>query len=256
MLILCKGKMAKMPYHVPYENHALYSLEELCYYIFHNIYYITEEFFSDALIRWMREEIGEESLAVKCTEMLGENRTSLKDLVITVLCSSDYCKKEEVLEAVEVLDRMERLPFYMKKKIKADCFLKAGRYAKAAVEYRKLIQGSLAVNFTAAEYGNILHNLGIAHFYSASFRESARDFKEAYAANRDIKSLEHYFFVLLIQDKQEEFENEASVMGVPSDEIGLVRDKIERVRRETENLQLEDNFVGNCKEKLRKAFAL
>lgn len=256
MFILCTGKLAQEPYQVPYDRVELYSLEELCYYIHDNIYYITEEFFSKELIQWLQEAIGADVLARKCSDILQEEVISLKDLVITVLCSSDYYKKEEVLETVEVLNHMEKLPFYMKKKIKADQYLKCGRYAKAAVEYRKLLQGSLAVNFTTVEYGNILHNMGIAHFYSASFHESARDFKEAYAANRDSKSLEHYLFVLLIQEKKEDFESEALALGVSVEEVKQLENKFERMRNEMKNLQIEDDFIEDCKEKLRKAFAL
>ena len=38
MLILCDGRLAEKPYKMPVTRQNIYSLEELCYYIYHNIY--------------------------------------------------------------------------------------------------------------------------------------------------------------------------------------------------------------------------
>ena len=56
MFVLCQGKVAKKPYIMPYTRQKVYSLEELCYYIYNNIYTINEEFFEESLARWLREE--------------------------------------------------------------------------------------------------------------------------------------------------------------------------------------------------------
>ena len=37
MLILCDGRLAEKPYKMPVTRQNIYSLEELCYYIYHNI---------------------------------------------------------------------------------------------------------------------------------------------------------------------------------------------------------------------------
>ena len=44
-MILAKGKIAKKPYELSYLGQNIYSIEELCYVIYHNIYGINEEFF-------------------------------------------------------------------------------------------------------------------------------------------------------------------------------------------------------------------
>ena len=54
MLILCDGRLAEKPYKMPVTRQNIYSLEELCYYIYHNIYTITEEFFQESLADWLR----------------------------------------------------------------------------------------------------------------------------------------------------------------------------------------------------------
>ena len=52
-MILAKGKIAKKPYELSYLGQNIYSIEELCYVIYHNIYGINEEFFQISLAKWM-----------------------------------------------------------------------------------------------------------------------------------------------------------------------------------------------------------
>ena len=180
-MILAKGKIAKKPYELSYLGQNIYSIEELCYVIYHNIYGINEEFFQISLAKWMKEELGLKELAEKLEAMIvGEH--GLKDLVVTTLCGCDYYNEEEIRGIVKVLDEIDHLPSYQKKKIKADNYVRTGHYGKAVMAYRKLLQGPDAISFTPEEYGDILHNEGIAHFYTSSFLEAGEDFRSASAA--------------------------------------------------------------------------
>lgn len=258
MFILCTGKVAEKPYSVPYTSTNLYSLEELCYFIYNNIYNITEEFFRRELIIWIRDEIKHQVLAKKCEELMAMDSPDLKDLVVTVLCTSDYYKEEEVRAAVGIIENIVNLPYHLRMKIKSDNYLKYGQYGKAAALYKKLLQGSLAVNFSKEEYGDIMHNLGISHYYISSFRESADDFKEAYIRNHRKESARHYLFVLLLEEEEELFQSEALVMGFSVAEIKELRREFEAAKLPEADggMVFEEHFLEECKEQLRKAFAL
>lgn len=256
MFLLCTGKSAEKPYKIPYTDTGIYSLEELCYYLYHNIYSVTEEFFQPQLLEWLRQETNQQVLAKKLTSILSEENPDLKDLVVTVLCSSDYYRENEIREIVKVIDDMSQLPFYAKKKIKADNYLRYGRYGKAAAAYRKLLDSSLAVNFTPDEYGNIFHNMGIAHFYTSSFYEAEKDFKEAYVRNHSEKSGNHYLNLLLLEGKNELFEAEALSMGRTPDEIRVMQYTFEAMKRETEAVSIEEDFATRYMKQLREAFTL
>lgn len=218
------GTVAKTPYEMPYTGQKVYSIEELCYYLYHNIYSINEEFFQPSLAEWLRDEVNHGELADKISHMLQDN-PKLKDLVVTILCGCDYYKEEEIHKIIAVMDGISHLPLYKKKKIKADNYVRAGRYGKGLLEYRKLLQGSFAVNFSTEEYGDILHNQGIAHFYTSSFEEAEADFKEAYVRNQKKASLQHYLWLLLMQEKEQEFEAEAVSFGMKNEEINRTKTK-------------------------------
>lgn len=81
--------------------------------------------------------------------------------------------------------------------MKADNYLKAGRYGRSFQEYQSLLHGPLAKELSTKEYGDVLHDQAIAMFHVSSFRQAADGFKEAYARNHRPESLQQYLYVLL-----------------------------------------------------------
>lgn len=253
MLILCKGKVAETAYVMPITGQRIYSLEELCYYIYNNIYTITEEVFQESLVSWLRDETEQPVLAKKLENMFAAH-ANLKDLAVTILCAGDYYKEHEMRQLVAVMENIENLPLYKKKKIKADNYLRAGLYGRSLLEYRKLLHGSFAVNFTPEEYGDILHNQGIAHFYTSSFAEAEHDFKEAFVQNHKKESLQHYLWVLLMQEKNQMFEAEAISMGMASAEAAKTREQYLKAVADSTILPEEKGDIERYKKQLDQAF--
>ena len=254
MFILCEGKVAEKPYHMPVSRQCVYSLEELSYYIYNNIDMITEDFFQESLAEWLRDETEHPALAKKVHNMLSAD-AKLKDIVVTILCGCDFYKEDEMRELVKVMDEIANLPVYKKKKIRADNYLRAGHYGRSILEYRNLLQGSLAVNFSTEEYGDILHNQGIAHFYTSSFEDAERDFKEAYARNHSKDSLRHYLWVLLIQEKEKFFEEEALDLGLSPEEINAVLLQYKEAVAQCSIPEEREDDIERYKKELTEAFA-
>ena len=69
MFILCQGDLAKEPYIIPISEVPVYSLEELCYYMYHNIYTVTEEFFDENLVHWLKGQVHLRTLAMKMEKL-------------------------------------------------------------------------------------------------------------------------------------------------------------------------------------------
>lgn len=171
MFILCQGDLAKEPYIIPISEVPVYSLEELCYYMYHNIYTVTEEFFDENLVHWLKGQVHLRTLAMKMEKLIRKHH-NIKDLVVTLLCACDYYKKEEIFSLVEVMEKIANLPPEKKARMKADNYLKAGRYGRSFQEYQSLLHGPLAKELSTKEYGDVLHDQAIAMFqYLRSARQ-------------------------------------------------------------------------------------
>lgn len=87
--ILCQLKRAKMPYYIENISTNIYSIEELCYYFYHNIYLLDETILNEHLCDWLRKELGLEKLyrrLIKSWRIIWEQQSlfwpCLKKLII------------------------------------------------------------------------------------------------------------------------------------------------------------------------------
>ena len=82
--ILCQVKRAKLPYYIENISTNIYSIEELCFYFYHNIYLLDSTILNEELCFWIRDQLGLKKLA--------ENLCSITYQVVHVLKGTE-CQK-------------------------------------------------------------------------------------------------------------------------------------------------------------------
>jgi hypothetical protein len=189
-LILCSGEKAEHPWKVPEDDIRLYSIEELCYYIYNHIYSISEDFFTLELAEWIEKELRLPEVGQKLAGLV-KNQNTCKDLVVTVLCGSDYYVETEIQRLLFQMDKLSNMSEAQRKKYKADQWLKQGEIIPAGMEYRNLLR-SKKEGLTNKESGDIYHNLGITCLYTGTLEDAAKCFWEAYQKNGNKESLTAY----------------------------------------------------------------
>ena len=68
--ILCQVKRASMPYYIENISTNIYSIEELCYYFYHNIYLLDETILNEHLIQPPVKSFQSQFLPYPVTQML------------------------------------------------------------------------------------------------------------------------------------------------------------------------------------------
>lgn len=211
-LILCSGARTRIPYCFVSTGIKVYSIEELCYYIFHHIYMIEEDIYSDALIDWIQTELKLPGRAERLRQ-LKQQKADVKTMVTFILCSADYYSEGEIKGLLKKLDDISGMPKIKRSCIKADNSLSEGLYREAAAEYEKILSTDEAKDLTPEDYGNILHNLAVAKIHTAGLKEAAQLMLEAYERNHRSESLIQYLSALrllrhdiLYREKLEEYE--------------------------------------------------
>ncbi|MBQ3061729.1 MAG: hypothetical protein IJD02_04730 [Lachnospiraceae bacterium] len=206
-LILCNGITADEPYNFSLTGDNVYTIEELCYYIYNNIYSITTSGFTKELVLWIRNNLHMEELAGKLEKLI-EDGNNLKDIAVTIMCACDYYNEAQINYMIEVIDDIEGMSPILRRKIKADNYLKYKYYSNASKEYESILDSKEATELTGEQFGAIFHNIGIAKLHTSSFALAGESFKEAYLRNNNIESLKAYLFTLKMDGKEEEYEYE------------------------------------------------
>lgn len=194
-LIQCSSGIAKEPYHFRLTKTNVYSMEEVCYYIRHNIYMMQEEVFDREFIHWIRRELHMDKTADKLERLIDDNR-NMKDIVVTICCSCDYYEEDEIRELIRIIDETEHLPGYARKKYKGDNYLRCQSYEKAIEEYEKVFESDEILQAEAAVYGDLFHNMGVAYVNMGEFHKASELFLKAYEKNNREESLAQCMYAL------------------------------------------------------------
>ncbi len=186
--ILCRSKYADKPYYINNMAINIYSMEELCYYIYNNIYLIGTDLVDEGLIRYIDEELSETELARQLEFLVSQN-AGLSELLITILRSVDYYSESEIAELRAVIDKLDTQNVLQRLKSRADTFLGNRRYKSAIHNYELIVHGKKDITLTDSFYGNVWHNMGVAYSRLFSFAEAVDCYKIAYELNDSEESL-------------------------------------------------------------------
>lgn len=235
-LIQCHGVVATVPYHLEATNTNIYSIEELSYYLYHNIYAIHVDTFREDLVIWLQEEVKLPEASGKLKALI-DNQNSLKDIVVTLLCACDYYSEEEIQILIEVMDEIENLEPIKRRKRKADHYLEDKFYLAAQSEYSSILNSKEASNLSEQEYGNIIHNQAIILLHTTSFLEATPLFREAYSHNHDEETLKEYLFALKFGKNEKEYDDAILSFDLSPEFIEETQSQMNHVLKEFEESQ-------------------
>lgn len=227
-LILCSRMLAALPYYVEEASLNVYSLEELSYYIVHNVYLLEESFMGEELCSWIGRELKLKEVEQKLREICGRGGT-LSEFVTCVLKASGYCDPDTIRKTAEALAETENKSEYECRKIKADRYVEQGHYRSAIREYRRLLGISGEKNEILI--GNVWHNLGKAYAGLFLFSEAADCLKRAYAQNRNPESLRECLYAYRCMQDETRCKAAAVENGLNGDEIREIGNTLTQVSR-------------------------
>lgn len=239
-IIICNGEVAKKPYHMKLANTNVYSIEELCYYINVNLDMIEAEHFTESLAYFIKDELKLSESGERLLNLI-KNKAALKDLLVCILCSCDYYTETEIKQMIRKLDAQLNLSPFEKRKRRGDQYLQQKKYNKAREEYEKILYGKETFAITNAQYGIILHNLGVIKLNTEGIRASLMDFKEAYNRSRNYNSLKLYILGLKLTGQEDKIE-EALI------EYKLKQDALDEMYKE---LEVDDKNIDTPFLKIR-----
>ena len=221
-MILCRDKLAVNPLYISCSDVRLYSNEELCYYIYNNIYIITNDFISDELIHFLRYETKDMALADR-VEQMKKSDAGLAAILVTILKSVDYYSISQIDKISEILSTLDSQNVYERLRSRADTYLDRKRCFKAIDCYKQIIK-EYKNDAPGAFTARIYHNMGVAYAGMFMYDKAAESFKLAYETGQYSESYDAYLAAKYFDERNKEL-----IVEDVSDRELAVRKHIESV---------------------------
>lgn len=176
---ICAHEMSKAPYYVEATGIPLYSVEELAYYLYENIYLIDDGMIEERLYSWIEKELGMPTLAEKLRNAAGSG-IHVYNQVMTILQASDYYSSKELNALSEKIKTISGLQTQERMKYKADELLRSGSYWAAIAEYERILSIRQSSKLTVEFYADVWNNLACCYGGLFLFEKAASCFESAY----------------------------------------------------------------------------
>lgn len=208
---LCIHETAKTPYCVEATGIHLYSIEELAYYLYENIYLIDERMIEEKLYDWLETQLGLTGLAKKLRG--GRNMgIHVYNQVMAILQASEYYSEEELSKLSEKIKTISGLQTQERMKYKADELMQNENYWAAITEYERLLSIRQNSRLSVEFYAKVWNNLAACYGRLFLFEKAAGCFESAYQFHKipEYKERAYYARRLASYGKEELLENKIS----------------------------------------------
>lgn len=192
---LCTVKTAEKPYLIRSVNLKIYSIEELCFFLYRNVCLIDDTVVCPELADWIREQLGLKSLARRLEEALERPDRDASFFILPIFSEIGYLTPDMQRYVKDELTRAQVRPQDENEKLKADYLVSCGRYSQAVSSYRRLLAGNRGA-MSAPFYADVWNNLGCAMTRQFRFQEAADCFLSGYRISRSRELLRRYVSVL------------------------------------------------------------
>lgn len=211
--ILCQVKRAKIPYYIVNISTNIYSIEELCYYMYHNIYLLDDSIINEQLCDWLRDELHLRRLYQKLYPLLDE-RQYMGEFILPIFKEINYLTHDQFREMNEKLKQFEQQPEAVKRKLKGDYLVEHEKYMNAIRVYQSALEK--AQNTTMGEQfcGSIYNNIGCAYASLFQMEEAMECFKKAYDMLHTGAALKSYLFAARMNGGTQMYEALAGELAV------------------------------------------
>ena len=201
--ILCQVKKAEKPFYIENISTNIYSIEELCYYLYNNLYLVDSSLISSKLCTWLEEELELPKLAAKLKPYIGRE-AGLEEVLYPIFKEINYLAYEELKTLNGRIEARKREPEEIREKRKGDALMENRMYVNALRVYQKLLEHG-GKGITGEMRERILHNQGCAYSYLFQMDKALDCFWKAWKENHSEKAMKVYLLAYRSVHSEEEY---------------------------------------------------
>lgn len=255
-LRLCTKTVSK-PYYIEELNINLYSVEEMAYYLYNNVYLVNREFFDERLTEYIREEYNMPELAEQIEKGLKFGDT-YAELVMMVVKASGYYDKDEIDELQYILEKIGNKSVDERMILRAELLMKKGKYSKAHDILKKIMKkNSRRVNTELMP--GVWESLGMICVRRFDYNSAAECFEKSIEFDMKEDVAEKLVMTYILSDRMDDAAKTAQKAGISDENFERIRIRIkecrEEIKSDEEYRKLSDTVKYNGSTNIEEFYA-
>lgn len=244
-LILC-SRQADKPYYVDEFGINIYSIEEMAYYLYNNVYFVDKDFFNKNLIEYIRCDFNMPSVAEKLEKNI-KFGSSYAELVMLIVKASDYYSEEEIRELEYILEKIGNKSVDERMIIRADIFMKKGKYSSAFKIYKDILDKKHRAKVSDESMALLWFNMGIIYAKRFAYSRAAECFFESCGYKQDDTSVEKLLMSYMLAGQKEKVTEMADRFKVTDENVERIRLRISECKSNIRSSAEYDSFCRELK---------
>ena len=197
-LILCQAKPAERPYYVAELGIHLYSAEELCYFIYHNVLMIDASFPDDRLLDFLHQ-LEQFKLEDRVRRM--REQSGLYEILYVILQDLRYYSSSELFSFRRQLEQLSQTSPAGRLKARADSLFEREQYYGAVRVYNQLLSSESREMADSDYVGKIWTCKAACLARTENYSEAMECLQKAYALTREVSLLEKMYTLERLQGR-------------------------------------------------------
>lgn len=173
---------------------SLYTLEELCYYIYRYLEMIDDRFIDEDFLNFLRKSREFEGLADKMIRWINSG-SDLGQILYMIEQDIHYLNGNELSDLKARIEWMRDAAPAERLKKKADILVGLKKHRRAIMIYNEMLENERSLKIKANMKGVILHNRGVAQAKLFMFAEASESLVLAYSLLGSEDILKELYFL-------------------------------------------------------------
>lgn len=243
---LCQGPRAAHPYYIECISTNVYTIEELCWFLYHNPFLIDDRLVSTALTRWIAEELNMPETALEMEKAM-RSKAEYAEILTPLFQSIRYLSVDEMRKFRATMVSLTSGPVWVRMKKRADALAQNSKFTEALNVYQTAAQ-KVEDSETDEKRKNqflasVWYNMGVVYMNCFEYEEGCAEFMKVFAIRPDNRTRLSLLFALRLTLPDQKYQKQAAKISGGDQNLLKQVDEAVEAAREKANVNLSEDSI-------------
>lgn len=243
---LCQGPRAAHPFYIDCISTNVYTIEELCWFLYHNPYLIDKNLVNTSLTRWIAEELNMPGTALEMEKAMRQ-KAELSEVLTPLFQSIRYLSVDEIRKFRSTMVSLTSGPVWVRMKKRADALAQNGKFTEALDVYQTAIRKAEESETDEKRKNQFLasvwYNMGVVDMNCFDYEDGCAEFMKVFAVRPDNRTRLSLLFALKLTLPDQKYQKQAAKISGGDQNLLKQVDEAVRAAREKAEVNLSEDSI-------------